>query len=145
VNEEKEREIEALSAELQNLSNKLMGSEFEVSRLKDMASYSNQDYLKKIRILEGQVEETVENGKQREAERELLHRAQLKEVKGKMAKYETEIEDKLNRIEELNEGVLMLQREVEEITDELTKARTQLGEEGEYYTIEINKLRNQMR
>lgn len=39
----------------------------------------------------------------------------------------------------------MLQSEVEEITAELTSARAQLAEEGELYTIQINKLRNAMR
>lgn len=39
----------------------------------------------------------------------------------------------------------MLQSEVEELSGELTAARGQLAEEGELYTLEINKLRNSMR
>ena len=39
----------------------------------------------------------------------------------------------------------MLQGEVEEITVELTNARAQIAEDGELYTTEINKLRNDMR
>ena len=71
----------------------------------------------------------TEVSRQRERETDTHHKIQVRDLKNTISKYEEELENKLQRIEELNEGVIMLQGEVEEITEELTGARGQLAEE----------------
>lgn len=62
-----------------------------------------------------------------------------------LVKLSEELEDKLQRIDELNEALIILQHENEEMDKELSAVRYKLDEETEIFNIEYGKLKAKLK